>query len=134
MTATTRSWTARQARYDTNATVIGSTRSGGLTVHYLPTLHGILARCWVGDDLTEVALLRRGNLHATFQGTVTAIPGGWRAKDANGNVVVELVGPCVKYVDAEAPLLRLRNGVRSFGEYAWPVHLVRALRAERAVA
>lgn len=131
MQATATRWTARQARYDTWATVLGVSAGGGLPVHYVPTRHGLVARTWMGHDLVSVVLLRRGNAGATFQGTLQLVRGGWMVVDSRDNHIGTFGGD---FLDAEAALLRLRTGVRSVCDYPWPRHLLAELRAERPKA
>lgn len=127
MTATAtraaRSWTPAQAGYQPRTQVVTSTRpdtpeAPGLVQHYVLTRHGIVARTWCGPDLVEVALRRRGQVRGTYQGHITAVPGGgWQAYDTNRT----LLGPgYANYLDAEAPLLRRRTGVTTTGTYRWP--------------
>jgi hypothetical protein len=122
-------WTARQARYNGHAMVCDVSEGGALPVQYAPTRHGIVARCWLGPDYIQVALLRRGNTASTFQGTVELAHGGWKVTDARGNSLGAFTGD---YLDAEAPLLRLRTGVRSATHYRWPRHLLAELRPPKA--
>jgi len=84
-------------------------------VHFVPTRHGTLARTWIGD-CGEIALLRPSNTAATYQGTVRAVRGGWVALDPDG---AQITGVCRNYIDAEAPLLRLRTGHRSHAKLPW---------------
>lgn len=118
-------WTARQARYNGPAMVCALSEGGGLPVQFTPSRHGIVARCWLGPDYTEVVLLRRTNTAGTFQGTVELVRGGWKVTDARGNGLGTASGD---YLDAEAPLLRLRTGVRSTTRHRWPHRLVAQLR------
>lgn len=124
-TTAARSWSAAQARYDTLATAQGTSPAGGLPVQYVPTRHGLVARCWGHYTYVEVALLRRRNTGATFQGSIELVRGGWRVTDATGAVLATFTGD---YLDAEAQLLRRRTGVRSQVDYGWPAGLVRELR------
>lgn len=116
-------WTVRQARYDTAATVRGTTEHGGIDVDYVPCRHGVVARAWVAPGMTEVVLRRRGHKYGTFQGTIESSPNGWRILDIEGRQLGEVTGD---YLDAEARLLRLRTGRRTQVRYQWPSWLLRA--------
>ncbi len=120
-------WTPAQARYDRYATLVTTTRGdeGGCTIHFVPTRHGVAGRVWVGDGgaLVEIVLRRPSNSGATYQGHVAAVPGGWAGYDPSG---VQVTAVHTNYIDAEAPLLRLRTRTRSTGQYPWPRYLLAA--------
>lgn len=130
-TRTRRDWTAAQAGYHAEVTELATTRSGGdgLPRHYVLTRHGILARTWAGPDFVQVALLRPRNGHATYQGSVQAVPGGWAAFNPDGRQVSAVHND---YMDAEPALLRLRTGHRSTSTYDWPGWMLQCSRPAAA--
>jgi hypothetical protein len=124
-------WTTRQAGYHAEVTEFTTTRGGGegLPQHFVLTRHGVLARTWVGPGLAEVTLRRPRHAHGTYQGHVAMVPGGWAGYNHNGQPVTAI---CRDYLDAEAPLLRLRTGHTATGKYRWPAWMLLCTRpAER---
>lgn len=120
-------WTAKQARYNTGTQVVVR-EDGRLTKHYVLTQHGAVARTFVtGSFLVEVALLRRGNKHAQYQGCITRDGDLYMATTPAG----ERVAACAHYIDAEAALLPRRNRRRAWGDYAWPITITAALHAPK---
>ena len=121
MTATTvapatRRWTARQAGYK-GRTTLHVPLPDGTARQYVRTRHGLVARTWVGLGLAEVVLKRPRNKHATYQGSVRIVPGGWQAYDDGGDRPVPVGPVCTDYLDAEAQLLPRRTGRRASGRY-----------------
>jgi hypothetical protein len=127
MTATAvRRWSPAQAGYRPTTQVVTTTRpdtpeASGLVRHYVSTRHGIVARTWVGPDLVEVTIRRRGQVRGTYLGHVLAVTGGWQAHAPNGTPTGAVHAD---YLDAEAPMLLARTGHTARGTYRWPHVLV----------
>lgn len=128
-------WTVRQAGYRLDGTVVTTSPSGSFQQHYVLTRHGLVARTWLGPDFTQIALRRRRNSGATYQGSVRAVPGGgWQAFDDFTGAAQPVGGVHNDYLDAEALLLPRRTGHRSTARYAWPAGHLRQLTTQAAAS
>lgn len=119
-----RPWTPAQAGYRHDTLSSGSVKGGGLVREFILCRHGIVARTWMSPTFVEVALRRPSQTGGTYQGSVELTREGWTSFDPAGEVVAR----GVDYVEAEAPLLRVRTGQRAAIRYDWPRELVDQLK------